>query len=305
MNRTKTQENQVKSALLIITVLLFASGCTPSNNMSPTNNYRTGTKGIEINFAPGSPTDVIYDGTEVPITLEIRNLGAENAGGRIYFSGFEKTILPIADVKDFPAVEGKEASQNPQGGYATLEVGTIVPKLPASSADSFSGIPIQATVCYSYSTTASLKVCIDPDPASRGIKACTPSNSPSIAGGQGGPVSVYSIKQESGKGQTVFTINIKNLGNGRVVNSDKLASCNSLGFADFDTVGIAVTAAGSPITCTRTSVRLTGATEQQKEGVLTCTMKTDAKQSPYVTFLNIKMTYGYSSYIIKNVEIRR
>jgi len=299
-----SSKNTLARLLLVIFIastLIFSYGCTSLGGSSAgkTTDYHTGTKGIEINYAQGSPSNTIYDGIATQVSLEIWNKGAEAGSGTIFFDGYDPQIFPLTSRVSFPTIDGKEDAQNPQGGYYFLDIGKITPKLPEDT--DYLPIPLRATVCYNYHTAASAKICIDTDPSKTGTKACTASN-PSVGGGQGGPVSISAIQQDSSIGQTIFTITIKNVGGGRVISSSKTGACNELGYADYDEVSFSGSISqGQKLDCGKSnSIRLINS-----DATIVCKTATNPQQGAYVTTLKLDLNYGYMYSTTKNVEIRR
>ncbi|MCX6711172.1 MAG: hypothetical protein NTZ02_03735 [Candidatus Woesearchaeota archaeon] len=288
---------------LLSFLIAFSYGC--GNTTTTTNNYRTGTRGIEINYAASSPPDQVYysgSAVQVPVALEIWNYGAESGSGTIFFDGYDSSMFNLQSQKTFSTIEGKEASRNPQGTYAFLDVGNVNVNLPTDV--DLIEVPIRATACYDYKTAASFSICVDPNPSNTGKKACTPVNSISGSGGQGGPVEVASIQQESGVGKVILTITIKNVGGGSVIRSGKSSSCLNLGQADLNVVSVSGTiSSGKKLTCSlgnSNTVRLVN-----NEGVVVCTADIDKNQNAYVTPVNLVIGYGYEYATQKNIEIKR
>lgn len=293
--------------LFLLTALIALSYGCGGGGIANTNNYRTGTRGIEINYAASSPPDEVYysdsgSAVQVPVALEVWNRGAESGSGKIFFDGYDPAVFGLAKSISLQKIEGKEESRNPQGTYAFLDVGSVNVNLP-QNVDLIQD-PIRAIVCYDYSTAATFNICVDPNPSNTGTKACTPSKSVSASGGQGGPVAVAAIQQESGIGQVIFTITIKNVGGGSVIASGKSSSCTSLGQADLDVVSVSGTiSSGKPISCSlgkSNSVRLIN-----NEGLVVCKADIGKEQNAYVTPLNLVIRYGYEYATQKNVEIKR
>jgi hypothetical protein len=295
----------IPALLVLLTVLIaFSYGCGGGGTAN-TNNYRTGTRGIEINYAASSPPDqVYYSGStvQVPVAIEVWNRGAESGSGKIFFDGYDPAVFGLAKSISLQKVEGKEESRNPQGTYAFLDVGSVNVNLPQDV--DLIQVPIRAIVCYDYSTAATFNLCVDPNPSNTGTKACTPDKSVSASGGQGGPVAVTSIQQESGIGQVIFTITIKNVGGGSVIASGKSSSCLTVGQADLNVVSVSGTiSSGKPISCSlgkSNSVRLIN-----NEGLVVCKADIGKEQNAYVTPLNLVIRYGYEYATQKNVEIKR
>ena len=297
---------RIQNFAVLFSIMVFAAlsyGCD-SNGGSATNNYRTGTRGIEINYAASSPPSEVYysagSSAEIPVALEIWNRGAESGSGTIFFDGYDPNIFSAFPPSvALPLIEGKEASRNPQGTNSFIDVKTISVNLP-EGIDVWE-IPLRATACYKYSTMATINVCVDPNPSKSGTRACTPVTNPSVSGGQGGPVAVSAIEYNAGLKKAIFTITIKNVGGGGLVSESKTSTCLSLTQSDIDVVGVSGTLSNSAMSCMVKDgkVRLVNG-----EAIVVCTA-TLPDQSAYTTPLTIKLTYGYKYSTQKNIQIKR
>ncbi|MEM0231019.1 MAG: hypothetical protein QXW00_02315 [Candidatus Woesearchaeota archaeon] len=300
MRANKVLKNSAIFATLFL--LILAYGCGPSSKS--TTNYRTGTKGVEINFAESSPPESLHysqgGDNRVAVSIEVRNLGAESCdGATIYLSGYDPNILPLPSTVSVKRLEGKEESKNPSGSLEYVEVGNFEFRMP--SGVDFIEIPLMATACYKYKTIAGTTVCIDPNPSKPGTKACKPARSISMSGGQGGPVSVTSIQQESGVGNVIFTFTIKNVGGGEVISSDSTGTCMSADLSKQNLVKVSGSLSDRQMSCTPSDVRLVNG-----EGIVVCKVSgLSSSQSAYTTNVQLTLEYGYKYSTVKNVKLIR
>jgi len=287
---------------MLLTFMIFSYGC--GENRPSTMNYRSGTRGVEINFAQSSPPDQIYVGSgenKMPVNIEVRNVGAEScSNAKIFLSGYDPSIIPLPTVRDVPKLEGKEESKNPSGSLEYLTIGEPTINLP-NGVDAMD-IRLMATLCYDYMTRASTNVCIDPNPSKPGSRACTPQKSYSMSGGQGGPVSVTSIEQDSGVGNVVFKFTIKNTGGGEVIEKGNVAGCMGIDFSKKDVVYVTGgTLSNKNMECTPSKVRLVNG-----EGLVVCKVSgLNTQDNAYTTTVQLNLDYGYKYSTIKSVQIRR
>ena len=203
----------------------FAPKSATSQNGEPfTTNVHTGTDGIVLNFASGSPPSTVYytgPGTPFDIILEMRNRGATDImQGYLYLSGYDKNIIRPLIISPSGWVFGKNngiyfsnlegvSNFNPEGEYTTIEFQNDIVDWP-SGTDSYSPV-FRASACYRYQTKANPVVCIDPKPFSSldEKKTCRVANVP-MGGGQGGPIQVTLVEEEATEQNVYFRIHISN-----------------------------------------------------------------------------------------------
>lgn len=167
--------------------------------------------------------------------------------------------------------------------------------------------------CYAYSTYATPLVCIDPDPSSQNQKVCYPGQV-SLAGSQGAPVAVTGVHQESGRLSTTFTIEISNVGHGKVIYPGDLELCSpyypgALTRKNTDLVilgDIRMSGSDQRLRCTPDDniVRLNPMTGK---GQIICTYDYEyaTSKSAYKAPLVIELWYGYSEELQRTINIKR
>jgi len=220
----------MKKEIIILLMIIFVVSCKPdTNGKQPSDNFRTGTQGLTLNFLPNTPPSRIYDQDKLHVQIEIKNLGAFNVGNtdleKIYLSGFDTNIITQIPPggKTISKMQGKDAF-NLQGG---VDIVSFESTINLENADRYNPT-ILATACYQYETQASENVCIDPQPftSTARAKSCIPRNLG--LGSQGAPVAVSSVDVEPRPGRTDFRIQISNVGSGDVfrLENNGLSKCN-------------------------------------------------------------------------------
>ncbi|MEK6963581.1 MAG: hypothetical protein AABX70_04085 [Nanoarchaeota archaeon] len=168
---------------------------------------------------------------------------------------------------------------------------------------------ILVKTCYLYSTYSSPSVCIDPDPSSATKKVCTPTRY-SSSSGQGAPVAITSISEETTPTKIYFNIDIENIGGGQLYDPGYIQRCNPyyplpVTDNDLDTVLVGAAYIGKQrLTCDPPmAVRLF-----QKKGRVRCYYDLkDAftSKTGYQTPLTLELWYGYSTSMQKTINIKR
>ncbi|MBW3023272.1 hypothetical protein KY308_04160 [Candidatus Woesearchaeota archaeon] len=308
----------MKRILLVsLLVAVFLVGCTlPGRTTDQTDSgvAHSGTQGIEVNFLTNYPPSIIYSpgsgDTGNSIVLEIKNKGAFTTGANFYLSGYDKNIVNIgSDTQVLGTIEGKTPT-NTEGGYTQMQFpsyGTFSVNLPQGS--DLYPFTLQATACYDYKTQASLPVCIDPDPY--GLikqKACTPHGA-ATGGGQGGPVAITSVVQESLPGKVVFKLKVGNMGGGQVIEKGRSNVCttSTLRYDMLDKLDYTIRLGGTGATsatgigCKPVSpIRLVNG-----QGTINCEFNLGVSKLAYTTTLDVELNYGYMKSVQKAIQIKR
>ena len=311
-----------KRAFLIVMclILVFVIGCKgrgSGENKNIERDYHIGTDGLEMNFLNNAPPNRIYVGDDLEVILELRNKGAwpdsDVFDGKLEVSGF-----------DLAAINGRWEGGNeiqstlrgkgqflPEGGYTTKTYkDSDGVNVPSDDVDVYSTDIIVAS-CYKYKTQARPVVCIDPDPFAvvQEDKVCQINDNGetySTGSGQGGPVSVSSIRQEVGKDRIYFRIYLRNAGGGSVIEERAFNDCPfDLKTDQIDKVKVGVRLSYdanpdcSPRGTAEDPVRLTDG-----QGTIFCSFTKPATTvSAFTTPLEIDLSYVYSSSIKKKIDI--
>jgi hypothetical protein len=322
---------------VLLVFVLLAFGCTGSGGTSKSGDVRSGTKGLVLSLAPGSPPDKLFGNTDFTITVQVKNSGAASIdgsvyGGNIYVSGFDPHIVRFESVDgrgigdnkplDGLAGLGGKSDVNPQGDmiYKSFKAKATLPQ----SADSYKPTFL-ITACYSYETIAVAPVCIDPDPFSVTSKqrVCT-TKDVGFSGGQGGPVAITKISLNPGTDKLRFTIDIANQGAGSVFdeksgegngNSNKCSPySDGLAFHEQDIIRVSrvevaskdITASCQPSTSVDGSGKVIRLVDNKRSIYCELDIKGNfAGQPAFTSPITVKVRYGYRSSISKSVEILR
>lgn len=290
-------------ALLTLALLV---GCTGSGTQGDPNiiDSKSGTSGVQIAFAPESPPSTLYDDETYTLVLEVKNPGAypfddsDEVDVELYFTGFDPEVISLDQTSNI-GVEGGRTVTNPQGGIDFYEEDFDITLF--DSVDSLNQ-KITATACYEYETQAPIQVCVDPNPTRNADDSCTP-GATGIGGGQGGPIAVTDVRQETLKGKATFTIRLSNVGGGEVYKTDRVDECLNLGRTDSNVLEVLeVELGGESLDCQpEDEIRLLNGV-----GTLRCQIDGLDEDSPaYETSLNVHVGYGYKDSVSKTVSVRR
>lgn len=264
--------------------------------ISPNNHYYGGTVFTQ-------------NGNFVGLNVNI-NLNSNNIGARLANPAF--SALQSLYGWNAPIVLEGDTPESPGGGMEVYEFPSYIYYLP-ESLEKFRQ-PIMVTACYTYVTRASTMICIDPKPNSNSNKACI-ARDVSLSGGQGGPVAVTRVEQQSSSDKVVLTITVKH--NKKNV-LDELFDVTQLFYkcnphsgstikpSDKNVVDILyVELSGLDITATCSGggkIRL----DQSGNGQFTCTgYINQLSDSAYEAPLLIELGYGYGKNIYKEVTIKK
>lgn len=170
-------------------------------------------------------------------------------------------------------------------------------------------IELMMVNCYGYVTYASPLVCLDPSPYSEQRKICRPKTI--TMSSQGAPIAITKVEQENGKNQAVFTIHVKNIGEGKVIYWGAIERCSPYYPHDLTSKytnmiqGFNARIGNRVLTCTpETGVfRLT----ENGEGTITCRydMAYSNLQSAYQAPLIMEFWYGYQETDVQRVLFKK
>ncbi len=280
--------SKFSTLIILISLTLLLTGCVGGGDTSPHQDYHTGKEGVVAKFMEGSPPETITTGMQVPIIVDVQNKGAVDTTAYLFLSGFDTTILQTTTSASF-SLHGKSLPY-PEGERVIKKFSTATAQLPDET-EIFNNLQLLLTTCYSYKTEASLKICVDPNPASGTRKVCNAGASINLGSGQGAPVAVTSIKQEPTVGATNLLITIQNVGGGTVISNSKVSSCLETTYTDENKVIVdKVTLGGKPIDCGTNEIYL----DSQGKGFLSCFADLQGSQKDaYETLLTIILSYGY------------
>jgi len=311
-----------KTILFLILVIFLSAGaakCSLTQRPKTIDIYQ-GTDGIIMEFLNGAPPDKISEDSEFQIIADIKNKGVGNVKNgyltinlekdyvELYFWELEEPIVssgfnPEQVIFD---LEGK-SEYNINGGEGVAKITARTKKIEGLIESHTSNIGL--TACYEYSTIANPSVCIDPDVYNlrAGEKPCSIKDI--SLNSQGAPVAVTRIEQNilthEDKIEPQFLIYLANKGNGQIVDKQKVKeACSGTGKYNLSMINVEVYLSGRELECTPDPIRLT----RTKNFVRCSALEKDwldKELLAYETVLNIKLSYGYTSTIAKEIRIEK
>ena len=199
----------MKKSVAAVLLLLFILACQGPTSQQPKQpqEFRSGTSALSMQYVNNLPPARLFDRDQANIMIQIENQGTAplgNGADRIYLSGFDPTIITGIDTTGtpIPLLEPRSAFVS-QGGRDALSWKGQIRSLTDKRIDKYTPL-LLATACYTYETTGTAQVCIDPNPyqATSQQKVCTPSTVG--LGSQGAPIAINSVEVQSQPAKTRF-----------------------------------------------------------------------------------------------------
>jgi len=238
---TKTIRKQLSLFFSLFVFILL--GCTATTTKHQDVDIYVGTRGLTAEFSKTAPPPRVFEDSNFPILLRIRNIGAYSIASDkqpssdkqtlgVINIGREKDYIPkLSFEKNSRASEGEgdneiffsldgKSQLNQNGDEIAVALNAKTGKLEPQSESKQS--TITATLCYPYKTILSTTVCIDPDVSgiSPEKKVCTVKEL-NFNSGQGAPIAVVKIEpQMIPEGDSIkpqFLIFVEDKGNGNSV----------------------------------------------------------------------------------------
>ncbi len=296
--------NFFKFVFLII-ILIGLSSCSSPENSSSGQNWRTGSEGISIRFAPDSPPNEVLSSEDLNVIVEYANKGSYNIGkGDImfYLTGYDPAILfgrPVEAKSNNKAMEGKSQfnKQGSQPDFVKWATGIDMSHIP--NVDSFKQ-DIKVTSCYKYKTIATPEVCIDPNKISTQPSECSFSVR-NLGGSQGAPIAVTDVQVKTNGRKAYFEIHFQNKGRGKPYTGAGLGNCyNSIGLDNIDTINLEKVYLSGDFTASchpSKKIRLANG-----RGFVICERPINEK-SHFVGVMEIVVSYNYMDSITKSLTI--
>lgn len=294
--------------LPLVLVLFLVTACGSiggrQTDTSIRQEYRTGTQGLLMRFLPGTPPPRVYEGDPLVAAVEVTNKGTfDVSDGRLYLSGFDPTFLRFnTNAHTLSQLPGKSLF-NPDGLFSnTFDFEDQAVSLP-NNANKFTQT-LKVTACYPYRTQATAMICVDSDPYSARLtqKVCTV-HPVAMGGGQGAPVAVTYVAQESTRDRMQFKITVQNVGDGDVISpSAGFLNCHEgLDRRDIDKVQVtSVEFSGNELrsSCEPNPIRLING-----QGFTFCSFDGRISEEAFTTALNMVFDYSYRQSISTTVDI--
>ncbi|MBN1385971.1 hypothetical protein JW968_03260 [Candidatus Woesearchaeota archaeon] len=295
----------------MICAILLIGGCTGGGSGgSKVVDVRKGFDGLSLEFHPNAPPANSLVNSTIDIIAKVTNKGASNATGILVLS-LEKGYMDLESGQNKVKfqIPGKTIyyPDDQQEFYEfTAEVRDLDPLLEKHNSI------IIGTICYNYTTTASYDICVDTDVYGQkiGMKPCTSSDIQSSSG-QGGPVAVTNIEQKTresdGTIRPMFIITVENKGDGLVMNQalvEKTCGSDPIMDIDWNLIQIEAKLGAVSLQCDPGHIDL-----KEKKDRIRCIYpeysNIERTQGNYMTNLNIKLNYGYTTSKSKTVTIEK
>lgn len=267
----------------IFLILIFVAGCSAgdgtSSGSSPFSslgkfgsssqkktvdvNVYVGTQGLSAEFVKSAPPPKVFENSDFPVLLKIRNSGAYSISQEGDSKGL-MGLLKLGTEKDYVYSAELEPNENtrkgdfeneayffvwgkrqinPTGDEILVSFNAKTGKLDPQSENKQS--TLTATLCYPYKTILSATICIDPDVAGirPGKKACTVKDL-AFNNGQGAPVAVTRIESQMiPEGDIIkpqFLVFIENKGRGASIDFiGYIGACRSTDYDKKNTWNVA------------------------------------------------------------------
>jgi len=311
-----------KKIILIIITLLLITGCGkfkgggPSTTISASDIHK-GSEGIKMEFINGAPPEEVNENVGFYVSVLLQNKGAFDIKDSYLLLGVEKDYTESEGESKNYDLDGKSI-QNPVGEQKVIDFKITSKEIDKQSEQHKTSLFL--TTCYEYQTEAIEEVCIDPDfysivPIEKSCEVKDISLTD-----QGAPVAVTKIEQKILQDidkdviKPSFTIYINNKGNGEVIDKDKITDvCSSVGvdYKTWNTIYVEAFLYDKQLDC---KPKKEG--EESKIGYLRLKSKEDfvkctdedgieKDRATYKTPLKIKLSYGYTETISKEIIIKK
>lgn len=304
------------SIFLVLLVTILLSSCAELGSQTTTDRSGSSsssrTPGIQLSFVEGVPPDRFYveEGTNENVNfeaaIEIRNTGefpqddGGNLNGRLHLTGFDRSIIRNRRWEGgntFDRINGVSSAM-PEGGIEQKIFRADDIYFPSNSREY--PVTLMLNACYYYETDATATVCVDPDPRSRsGNQAC---NLGEVSlNSQQAPLQVTEIVQTGTSSELIFSIQIENRGNGKVLRETGTSGvvsedrCMNPDFDETDrlTVDARVTGLSSG-RCSPEGSASEPLRMYDGRGEIVCRFPLDNSiDSAYTTEMQIDLGYGY------------
>lgn len=307
----------IKTIIIFVVLLIFASGCansfgnliggTRTNNGDPIPDLNSGGKGVVVKWLDEMPPEKVKRGVEFQLGVGLSNVGFEN---------IDEGVLKTWGCKKLEITGGTPHTEtfSLDGKSVNNIIGGMAQKfMRAKGNDVDDKCYIHAQVCYPYKTHVSETICVDPNPYSSSIgKPCT-YKSPISPSGQGGPVNIdrieYAIsKNEESNVEFTFNFYPKNVGSGRIINSnDWKLGCENSNNVDIlkkiDAIKISARLGQSALSCTPAVLYLNKETDLKNRKYFSCKGTISKDRNAYSTILTADLKYGYIDGKDVNIKI--
>lgn len=310
---------KINTLLILILILLVVNGCTLGGGKQKTiatdTDYKKGFGAISMKFMERSPLKEIYEENIFSLNLLLENKGANDVEYGVIKIVTEEDYLEIQEISkhDFD-IEGK-SKEFPKGNQDIITYQLKAKKIPDPES-TIHKTHTYITSCYGYQTDFSEDICIDSDVYGlQKDKICSPDEL-NLNSGQGAPVTITKIETrmfhhtQENTIEPQFTIHIENRGKGNVINQNNLESfCSSNPLEENDLNRLSFSAElymyGEAISLDCKPENPTKLKNKKRKVICSFTERLNQKEGTYLTPLHIKMNYGYTTTISKDITIKK
>ena len=309
----KQNKNIKISLLLSVILVLFMSGCitNPFIKTTTQDDLRTGSQGILMEFLTNAPPSEIYEDYPFQVGVILENVGAYDIKNGFISFTIEEDYMELMNQNEGVvrfSLKGKSISL-PTGDQLIKIIKAKTKKIDEQSEKHES--TILTSVCYQYQTKKDITICIDTDihNLKKMQKVCIVKDITLTP--QGAPVAITKIESEMLPAEDdnlikpAFKIQIKNVGNGKVIDKDKISDiCSSepLEHKELNTVDIKVMLSNEELECKPEPLKL-----KSNEDEVRCILEKGIPKdrATYTSPLTIELDYGYTYSISKKVTIKK
>ncbi|MFO7710250.1 MAG: hypothetical protein R6V53_00630 [Candidatus Woesearchaeota archaeon] len=307
----------MKKVLMLLFLMIVITGCSNGDQEQGTRTdpFIGGVKGIDVNFAEGSPPKEVYDGGSNPfeVSVTLKNKGEYTVTSDnvlVTLSGILPSEFGVSEseLKKHPEEDLLATEKNAEGGtiegpqvYVTFDDLNRQEEL-----DGNKQYPIRADVCYLYQTTAVADICVRENNLETTKEGVCSVNEPKVVYNSGAPVHITDFKEyPRARNKVGFTFKVTHVGSGEIFKKE--TECSKEQEVDENKVWLEISSElGSGLKCSGLSegddtsgyVRLYDRTHQ-----VSCTQEVST-QSDYQTPIRIKATYDYEEEQTANVLVK-
>ncbi len=275
------------------------------------DDFRTGRQGILMEFLTNAPPSETYEDYPFQIGVILKNVGAYDIKNGFISFTIEEDYMELMNQNEGVSrfsLKGKSVSL-PTGDQLIKIIKAKTKKIDEQSEKHESAI--LANVCYQYQTKKDITTCIDTDiyNLKKMQKVCLVRDITLTP--QGAPVAITKIESEMLPAEDdnlikpAFKIQIKNVGNGEVIDKDKISDvCSSepLEHKELNIVDVKVMLSNEELECKPEPLKL-----KYDGDEIRCIFEKGIpkEMATYTSPLTIELNYGYTYSISKKVIIKK
>ncbi len=297
--------------ILILSLLIFVSGCGEKITPSKESPFIGGTTGLLISYDDGAPPAEVYDGGDFDfeVVVKLKNDGEQSVSKdkvEVSLSGIDPREFGLSD-SDFV----KHSDEDLEGTYKDSEgnkiegTTTYVVFSGLNHRESLTGntpYTIRADVCYNYATDVNSMLCIKKGQIDKEGDICKINEEKAVFN-SGGPVQVTTFKETpKGKNKFNFQFTIEPKGNGGIYkkgsNCEETRTNENRIFVSVDTGMSGLNCVGLDGDATSGYITL-----YSGKRTITCTQETETN-TDFEKPVNIKLEYDYKEDISTQVLVK-